>query len=458
MNLLSMILVTMLCIGFASCGSDNDDNEDPNNGQPVNPDTKVNDPEGTISLSMRNSNNGKTKLDGIYIDNENFRGAYFASVGEVKGLGDVTSIPMTGWADQVSVIAGNGYVAYCNNQFYRLYVVRDIVGTSGGIIGSDIKYQKPFMGADETILLDKITLTFNSTGGSQSLVLNNSNIVLFSASSDQSWCQVEKSSSYNNFLNNSIKITVEPSSSIKTHIANVNLKTVYGKEIVIRVIREGNEHQPVTSPESLYIVGDFCGWDWAKSLKMVQCYGEANVFWHMVYINESGIMFNVEQAWCGEEIGYIGMNSISGDLAYEIINRDGKIASSNPGWYLMIVTCKVVGRDILYDVKFNKPEVWLMGYVTPNQNWSEMEEGCVFDVPTTVDGEFVSPVFANDTPANSGVRAYVKVPGYEWWKTEFMVFDGVIVYRGMGDMQDCVAGFAGQKLYLNFNDETGEIK
>ena len=32
MNLLSMILVTMLCIGFASCGSDNDDNEDPNNG------------------------------------------------------------------------------------------------------------------------------------------------------------------------------------------------------------------------------------------------------------------------------------------------------------------------------------------------------------------------------------------------------------------------------------------
>lgn len=100
MNLLSMILVTMLCIGFASCGSDNDDNEDPNNGQPVNPDTKVNDPEGTISLSMRNSNNGKTKLDGIYIDNENFRGAYFASVGEVKGLGDITSIPMTGWADQ----------------------------------------------------------------------------------------------------------------------------------------------------------------------------------------------------------------------------------------------------------------------------------------------------------------------------------------------------------------------
>jgi hypothetical protein len=39
-----------------------------------------------------------------------------------------------------------------------------------------------------------------------------------------------------------------------------------------------------------------------------------------------------------------------------------------------------------------------------------------------------------------------------------MVFDGAIVYRGMGGDQDRVAGSAGQKLYLNFTNETGEIK
>jgi hypothetical protein len=39
-----------------------------------------------------------------------------------------------------------------------------------------------------------------------------------------------------------------------------------------------------------------------------------------------------------------------------------------------------------------------------------------------------------------------------------MVFDGKIVYRGAGDDQERVAGAAGQKLYLNFGNETGEIK
>jgi hypothetical protein len=107
-------------------------------------------------------------------------------------------------------------------------------------------------------------------------------------------------------------------------------------------------------------------------------------------------------------------------------------------------------------VQFNKPEVWLIG--TTVGGWDERMDGCMFDVPTTADGEFVSPAFANDAADDSGVRAYVKVPGFDWWKSEFMVFDKKIVYRGMGGDQDRVGGKAGQKLYLNFTNETGEIK
>ena len=53
---------------------------------------------------------------------------------------------------------------------------------------------------------------------------------------------------------------------------------------------------------------------------------------------------------------------------------------------------------------------------------------------------------------------YFKIPGFDWWKSEFMVFDDVIVYRGTGDDQDRVAGSVGQSLYLNFSKDTGEIK
>lgn len=241
MRVLAIMMVTMLTVGFVSCGSD-DDNEDLNNGQPVNPGTTVNDPEGTISLSMRNADNGETYLDNIYISKENFRGAYFASVGAVKGLGNVYIIPTTGWAEQMSVIAGNGYVAYSNNQFYRIYVVSDIVATTGGVIGADIKYQKPFKGVDEAISIDEKTLTFSATGGSQSLVFNNKNILIFDAASDQSWCRVQKCSTNDYyFLYNGIYITCEENSSSSSREAIVSIKTVYEKEVKIKVIQAGQE-------------------------------------------------------------------------------------------------------------------------------------------------------------------------------------------------------------------------
>jgi hypothetical protein len=215
---------------------------------------------------------------------------------------------------------------------------------------------------------------------------------------------------------------------------------------------------PVTTPDNLYITGNFNGWDWNSSLSMVQCHSGANVFWHMVWIDESGIKFNAAKAWDGGEVGYAGLNSITGDLANEIVDAGGNIASSNPGWYLMIITTSVSGRTVVYDAQFNKPTVWLMGTITPGASWAELEDGCDFSVPTDKDGDFVSPEFANNTSGDGGVRCYVKIPGFEWWKSEFMVFNKKIVYRAMGDDQDRIEGVAGQRIYLNFATETGDIK
>lgn len=71
-----------------------------------------------------------------------------------------------------------------------------------------------------------------------------------------------------------------------------------------------------------------------------------------------------------------------------------------------------------------------------------------FTVPTGKDGEFVSPAFG----AADEVRMCVNFGGYDWWKTEFIVLDGKIVYRGSGNDQERVKVAAGQKAYLNFTD------
>lgn len=52
----------------------------------------------------------------------------------------------------------------------------------------------------------------------------------------------------------------------------------------------------------------------------------------------------------------------------------------------------------------------------------------------------------------------VSIEGFDWWKTEFIVFDGVITYRGRGGDQNRVNVSAGQKAYLNFAKGTAEIK
>lgn len=225
---------------------------------------------------------------------------------------------------------------------------------------------------------------------------------------------------------------------------------------------------PVKTPEKLYLVGSFNKWSWDNALEMIPVNGSPNIFWHLVYLdgegNSAGVKFNSDKAWNKNAAGFekITINPAS-DNAADIINANGNIGSSKPGWYLMIVECTVEGRDIKYNVTFNKPNVYLQGVCTAAGGWDLIPDN-LFSVPTTADGEFVSPAIGNAVsggPSGSdpGVRICVKIPNADWWKSEFIVYDKKIAYRGNGgDQTPRVAGAVGQKVYLNFTKETGEIK
>lgn len=228
-------------------------------------------------------------------------------------------------------------------------------------------------------------------------------------------------------------------------------------EILSNVICLENVHlnyslAPVTTPEPLYVVGGFCGWDWGNSFEFVPVYDHPEMYWRMVWIDEAGVKINTAQEWDGNQKGYNDI-TVAGDLADKISsNDDGNICSTTPQWYLMVVTASVSGRDIKYTVEFNEPNVYLIGDTFGG--WDELMADSKFDVPTTMDADFVSPAFK----ADGEIRAYVKVPGNDWWHSEFMVFNGEIAYRGKGGDQERVAGKVGQKFYLNFATGKGSIK
>ncbi len=205
----SLLAIAAMAVAATSCSKEEIDPPVTDPGS--DPTVEVPDPEGTITLSMRNDRG--TYLDNnFYIDDaNNFSDGYFVSLGEMKGLGNVTRIPKHGWSNKAAVVPGNGYVAYDSyDGFYRLFVTSYTVNTMNEIIGADVKYQTPFY-PTEAIKLPLQALEFGQAGGSQNIVFDNENIVPFIVSSSADWCQVYTSSTLDySFLTDGIIVTVTP--------------------------------------------------------------------------------------------------------------------------------------------------------------------------------------------------------------------------------------------------------
>ena len=239
--------------------------------------------------------------------------------------------------------------------------------------------------------------------------------------------------------------------------ATSTIASITSNVIELPVVRVEFALPPVLLPETVYVVGNHNGWNWGNSLPATPVWGTSDMWWRITYL-DGGWKFNSATEWDGNEVGFDGAADII-DNANANISRsdDGNIVTNNPGWYLLVFNAKVVGREVKYTVTINEPEVWMIGDVT-GVDWQDRAAGWRLEVPTTADGEFVSPAFAAAASADNGVRVYCPIEGHDPWHSEFMVFDGNIKYRGTGGDQDRVTASPGQKLYLNFSTDKGEIK
>lgn len=207
-NKLYLILFTV-CL-LHSCGKD----EVGSDGESVIK-GNVPDPDGTISVSMRNGDKG----DATFIDNcfyigqdNNFSPRYyncsFTCVGKVNGLGNITGIPEKGWSDKIAVEPGNGYVINYRglvdepvNKYYSLYVSDYITSTYGGIIGANVKYLTPFYGKDVEIKLDPEDKRFQIIDNEMHFIINNLKSFIFRIQFyfnifTIKWCQIFYISTY----------------------------------------------------------------------------------------------------------------------------------------------------------------------------------------------------------------------------------------------------------------------
>lgn len=224
-----LLMAAMLVTTNVACG---DESPEPNGngGEQTDPTKPVPDPEGTIAISMLNDRS--TEIGDVEMNEANnfkLSSGNIASIGTVKGLGNVDYIPTTGWAREVAVRPGNGYVvaenAYpydgTNYTFTRIYVEDWITGITGGIIGADVKYQKPFYGAKAKIQVEKTSYSMDADQESLEIPFQNKSYVAFDVQA--TGCTVEKmySSESGIKLSNGVKINLGKNRSTAERKAKV---------------------------------------------------------------------------------------------------------------------------------------------------------------------------------------------------------------------------------------------
>lgn len=257
-----------------------------------------------------------------------------------------------------------------------------------------------------------------------------------------------------------------------------NISSAYAGEFEVRVSYEISSRiyrlsaklvgepapQPkVTLPEQLYMIG-YAGWDWnANAIELIPVNGQVGptanegkaMYWTLKYFDETTpAKFNFLKAWDGKEMGFAAVSDEAKDLA-GVQDDGGNIKVTKPGWYLVLATVKASadGSALETSINFLTPNVILMS-PTSDDGWNTNPEN-VFKVPEKKDGVFVSPAFGKDGELRMGIS----LDGFELWKTEFIIRDGKIDFRGNGgDQHPRVQVTKGQRAYLNFTDNTGEIK
>ena len=241
---------------------------------------------------------------------------------------------------------------------------------------------------------------------------------------------------------------------------------IYSNEITLNRVMPYYALPDMQLPTAMYMIGQFCNWDWGKAPKMVAVNGHPELFWVIRYVKAGeGFKFNYTPDWGGTQFGYDESivtiaNNVAGDVTAD---GDGNFVLSKSGWYIFGVATEIVGRSYHYTIDILPPDVYVYGMA--NGGTWDKSEAWKFDVIDDPDAEwpFVSPtVLATQGDDSACLRLAIcpdtwSVGTVDWWRTEFIFFDGNITYRADGPDQDRVGNPAG-KVYLNFVTGKGKVE
>lgn len=241
------------------------------------------------------------------------------------------------------------------------------------------------------------------------------------------------------------------------------LGETFSNPITLPHVKATYEAPDATYPDQLFIIGSSIQTSW-QSWKRVQPVSQLKGMYFTVAYFDAGAEFK----WGFENNDYRGINSRltiddkAGAGVSEGDNENIKIA--NAGWYTLYFEGAITSdkKNIDWTLHIYDTHAYIIG-ADAGGDWTDSNSAWELTKPDSKDGDWVSPAFQG----GGELRAYVKVPGFDWWRTEFTLYRGSLYWRNFDipdswaanvDADHSVSGSAGQKLYINLDQNTGEVK
>lgn len=247
--------------------------------------------------------------------------------------------------------------------------------------------------------------------------------------------------------------------------ADSNLGETYSNVITLPSVKATYEAPDAKFTDNLFLIGDGIQTSWQSWKAIPQVWGVTGNYYGVIYMQAGG-----EFEWGTENNDYRGYNrlkEINDEAGAGITEGDEhKIKVANAGWYTLYFKGKITEdkKNIDWALTVYPTQVYLLG-ACMNQTCDPwvFDEAYALKAPADKNGKWESPAFL----ASAELRAAVKVGTLDWYRTEFTINNGNLFWRRYNIVKSwaetegeaySVTTTVGQKLYIDFDNNTAEVK
>ncbi|WP_337520768.1 SusF/SusE family outer membrane protein [Segatella sp.] len=245
---------------------------------------------------------------------------------------------------------------------------------------------------------------------------------------------------------------------------NQTLGETYSNVITLPSVKATYEAPDAKFTDNLYLIGSSIQDPWKSWKPIPKVFGLEGNYYGIIYLPAGG-----EFKWGTENNDYRGINRLKeiNDVAGAGISagEEQNIKVANAGWYTLLFKGKITEdkKNIDWTLSVYPTQVYILGgSVEMSGTWA-FDDAYALTAPADKNGKWVSPAFT----ASAELRAAVKVGDLDWYRTEFTVYKGNLFWRRYDIVNNwaetegadySVTTQVGQKLYIDFDNYTAEVK